>query len=86
MLLVLFSLDGMLMMTQCLVITMSWFGTNQLNTDTVLRLILINHILLATATTLTLESAHETEKLYANSLASMISTLFLPQFMKLRSN
>lgn len=51
---ILFALHGMLMMVQCLVIAMNWMGISQANTDTVLRLVLINHTLLATATVLVL--------------------------------
>lgn len=51
---VLFTMHGVLMMSQALVIGMDWFGLNQANTGFVLRLILVNHILLATATTLAL--------------------------------
>lgn len=51
---ILFALHGMLMTVQCLVITMNWLGISQANTDTILRLILINHTLLATATVLVL--------------------------------
>ncbi|HEA53292.1 hypothetical protein LCGC14_0585500 [marine sediment metagenome] len=53
---VLFSLHGMLMLAQCLVIAMGWFGANQIDitTNAVLQLILVNHILLATATALSL--------------------------------
>lgn len=54
MLKVLFTMHGVLMMSQALVIGMDWFGLNQANTGFVLRLILVNHILLATATTLAL--------------------------------
>lgn len=55
MLQVLFALHGVLMMVQCLVITMSWLSPSQTHhTGTVLRLILVNHILLATATALVL--------------------------------
>ncbi len=42
------------MMVQALVICADWLGTDQTNTGFVLRLILINHILLATATALAL--------------------------------
>jgi diguanylate cyclase (GGDEF)-like protein len=51
---VLFTLHGVLMMSQALVISMDWLGLNQANTGFVLRLILVNHILLANATTLAL--------------------------------
>ena len=51
---VLFTVHGVLMMSQALVIGVDWLGLNQTNTDFLLRLILINHILLASATTLAL--------------------------------
>ena len=51
---VLFTMHGVLMMSQALVIGMDWLGLNQANTGFVLQLILVNHILLATATTLAL--------------------------------
>lgn len=54
MLQILFTLHGTLMLAQCLVITTNWFGASQINTGWVLRLILLNHILLVTATALTL--------------------------------
>ena len=47
-------MHGVLMMSQALVIGMDWLGLNQANTGFVLQLILVNHILLATATTLAL--------------------------------
>lgn len=50
----LFTMHGVLMMSQALVIGMDWLGLNQANTGFVLQLILVNHILLATATTLAL--------------------------------
>jgi len=51
---VLFALHGMLMIIQSLVIALNWMGISQTNTDTILRLVLINHTLLATATVLVL--------------------------------
>ncbi|WP_420390213.1 GGDEF domain-containing protein [Marinobacter sp.] len=51
---VLFTVHGVLMMSQALVIGVDWLGLNQTNTGFLLRLILINHILLASATTLAL--------------------------------
>jgi len=54
MLQVLFTLHGVLMVAQCLAIAAGWLNTSQTHTDTVLRLILVNHILLATATALVL--------------------------------
>lgn len=54
MLQVLFTLHGVLMLAQCLVIAAGWLNTSQTHTDTVLRLILANHILVTTATALIL--------------------------------
>ncbi|MBJ7276114.1 GGDEF domain-containing protein [Marinobacter salarius] len=51
---VLFTMHGVLMLSQALVIGMDGLGLNQANTGFVLRLILVNHILLATATALAL--------------------------------
>ncbi|MCL7942407.1 GGDEF domain-containing protein [Marinobacter sp. ATCH36] len=51
---VLFTAHGVLMMIQALVICAGWIGINQHETGFVLRIILINHILLATATVLAL--------------------------------
>ncbi|EDM48595.1 GGDEF domain-containing protein [Marinobacter algicola] len=51
---VLFTMHGVLMMSQVLVIGADWLGINQLHTGFGLRLILINHILLAMATALAL--------------------------------
>lgn len=51
---VLFTMHGVLMMSQVLAIGADWLGFNQAHTGFVLRLILLNHILLATATALAL--------------------------------
>lgn len=51
---VLFTMHGVLMMSQVLIITADWLGFHQTHTGFVLRLILVNHILLATATALAL--------------------------------
>jgi len=50
----LFTAHGVLMMVQALVIGADWLGIHQASTGFVLQLILINHILLATATALAL--------------------------------
>lgn len=50
----LFTAHGVLMMVQALVIGANWLGIHQAGTGFVLQLILINHILLATATALAL--------------------------------
>jgi len=54
MLQVLFTLHGVLMTVQCVVISLNWLGASQINIDAVLRLILVNHTLLAVATALVL--------------------------------
>jgi len=51
---VLLTMHGVLMMSQALVIGVDWLGMNQTNTGFLLRLILVNHILLTTATALAL--------------------------------
>ncbi|TGN39220.1 GGDEF domain-containing protein [Marinobacter confluentis] len=51
---VLFTVHGILMMSQALVITVDFLGSGVPGLDTLLRVILINHILLATGTALAL--------------------------------